>query len=152
MSSSPTYSEYYPWKAFDKNGITNNVTGWATTTTGALEYLIYYSPIKVRLTSVIWKSSNYAGHTINVKGSNDNSTWTTLGDPIANSSTETWKSHTMTCNVMDYFQYFKIEDTPRSGVRAQCCEIQLIGYSLNTSPTYWHSWASQQEQQLCIKY
>lgn len=131
--STPLYSDWYVYKAFDNN----NSTAWATTISSDIfpVELIIYNPIPLKVTSFSWQTydSNRYPTEWEWYGSNDNTTYTLL-DSGTNSSND----FILNFNPNNYYKYykFKILAAPNY-INAK--QITLTGIEAEKSIIYNHT-------------
>ena len=123
-----TYSSSYnPYRAFDNSTSTDWRSDYSDNT-----WITYYTPTPIYITSVVFSfySTAAAGR---IEGSNDNSSWVTIGSFTGNTSS----TLTVECSTTTPYKYIRFYRTSTySGSGGRIYDMKINGYTLGSK---WYS-------------
>lgn len=119
-------SSYYQYRAFDNS----TSSYWRNNHNSTPTWITYYTPVAVFVTSVVF-SFNSIASAGRIEGSNDNSTWTTIGTFSGNTSS----TLTVECSSTVPYKYIRFYRTSTySGSYGAIYDMTINGF---TSETKW---------------
>ena len=108
----------------------STTTAYASASIGSSEYIIFYSPIPIKPSSISILPSTYGQQGVSVAGSNDNISYTTIGSIGSFPSGSTWATDTMTSD--NFYRYIKFTFNPGNGIRVQAKEVAITATYLTS--------------------
>lgn len=121
-------SSYYQYYAFDNS----TSSYWRNSTNSTPTWITYYTPNAAFVTSVVF-SFNSIASAGRIEGSNDNSTWTTIGSFSGNTSS----TLTVECSSTKPYKYIRFYRTSTySGSYGAIYDMTINGFTLSSK---WYS-------------